>query len=116
MEPLKTTRRVLMRIGLCSADENTSQTLRLTYIGLNLVINVVAAGYLLASLLFLSKNVMIDLEKSLFSVLQVAMAVITLHISIAFASTRSRVETIFNDLADIYATSKIFFSTLAHLF
>lgn len=106
MKPLVTNRRVLTWFCICPFDPNTS-VLKKTFFGiLTLFLFASALSGAISSIVFFVHNVSIDLENSLYSVLQIAANSNLSYLYLVAFFSREKISLFLATLEEIYQESK----------
>lgn len=102
MVPLETNHLVLTWLCVFPPDESTSRLKRMAYTTFSLAIFGINAGSFFGSLAYFLKFMSVDLEQSLFAVVQMLGEVNMAYISIITYLLRHRITATYESLAKIY--------------
>lgn len=108
MKPLECNYRALIWLCVNPNEKNVSRWLKAIRITFALSVFVANSCAVIASIAFFSTFVSIDLEESLYSLLQIAAYIFVVYASIATFVTRRKFHKIFKDLSEIYEKCKKF--------
>lgn len=112
MKPLVEYRRVSIWLGAYPIDENEPKWMKFTYMlycFYSFLMNLVAT---ISSLAFFLKNVSVDLEVSLYTLLQITASGCGTYACGFLFFSQNRVTKMLEDLTDIYNECKLFFFSL----
>lgn len=106
MVPLEMNRRVLMWLCVYPTDEKTSEWKKLAHVALTCITIISMVTIVLASGRFLIEYLSIDLEMALYSVFQISSCGSFLYACLIVLVSRQRILFIFENLTNIYRSSK----------
>lgn len=106
MKPLATDRHVMMWLCMFPADESTSKTKRMLYIAFTFIVTTISLYTLYSSVVFIINYLLIDFERCLYAVFQIAAEAAMLNLVFVALFNRYRIATIFIQLSEIYTASK----------
>lgn len=106
MKILVTNRRALTVLCLCPADEGTTKKQKFLYIAFSIITNIMVLCAITASFVFFCKNISVDLDASLYSLLQISTFLNVFYMTMAAFTFRQQMGDIFEKLQEIYDASK----------
>lgn len=107
MKPLATIRRILTWLCICPFDQNTSIRKKTLFMISTWFLFAFEVSYLVSSIVFFANNVLVDVEKCLYAVLQVAASSSLVYKVIVAFILRKRINHFFGTLQTIYEESKL---------
>lgn len=106
MRPLVTSQRALTWLCLCPVAENVSKRMKLIYILFTCVTHLVATYIFICSTIYSIRLLRTDLEKSLYSLYQIAAASNMIYLISTVFFIRQKISDVFMQLSEIYQTSE----------
>lgn len=106
MKPLVTNRRALTWFCILPLDSNTSILKRALFIMLTVFLYTSVFTGVMSSVIFFANNVSVDLENSLYSVMQIAGFSNMLYLYVVAFVSRKRINRFLVTLDEIYEESK----------
>lgn len=107
MQPLPTTRRMMVWLSMCPSDQTTSRRQKINYIAYTLTILFVNLLSFLASLTFMTKFFSTDFDDVVFSCMTMTGEFGMIYIMIAAILMQNQIVEIFQNLSKIYKSSKL---------
>lgn len=107
MDPLATNRRVLTWLCVFPPEKGTTKAQRMAHVALSLSVFVVNMGSFFVSLAYFLKYMSIDLEQSLFAVVQMLGEVNMTYISIITYILRRQITATYKSLCRIYKACEV---------
>lgn len=106
MEPLVTNRRVMTWLCMCPAEKSASKKERIFYVAFAFTVTTTSLIFLLASVVYVMKYLLIDFEPSLYALFQAVAEVAMMNLVFVAFLMRHQIEAVFTQLSKIYRASK----------
>lgn len=107
MQPLATTRKLMMWLCMCPVDETTTRRQRIAYIAHTLAILIICVISITTGLAYCIKFISIDFDGAVFGFMAGIAEFGIIYVLIAAVQMRYQIELIFTGLLRIYKSSKM---------
>lgn len=107
MKPLATNRRILTWLCVCPFDRDTSIVEKMFFIILTLFLFALVSSALVSSIVFFANNVSVDIESSLYALVEIAAYSGLLYMLMVVFILRKRINRFLGTLETIYDESEL---------